>query len=78
MFLCFLNEYVRKIEKTIIEECVVEDRATTTNLEKDPLNHTKKVTCKRVTDFGYFQKKLKPNLLTIDLESKRRHDDGRI
>lgn len=56
LLLCFLNGYVRKFEKKVIEECVVEDRVGT-------------IAC---------AKKFKPSLLTIDQESRRRPEDGRV
>jgi len=34
LLLCFLNGYVRKIEKTVIEECVAKDRVGTIYGEK--------------------------------------------
>jgi hypothetical protein len=57
---CFLNEYVRKIEKTVIEECVAKDRVGTFYGEKKPLKPQESSLQKSSSDFGYFQKKLKP------------------
>jgi hypothetical protein len=75
--LCFLNEYVRKIEKTVIEECVAKDRGGNIYGEKKTCSTIEKVACKKVrVTSDTFRKSLSPNPLTIDQEARRRRSNG--
>jgi hypothetical protein len=78
LLFCFLNGYVRQIEKTVIEECVAKDRVGTIYGEEKTRSTIKKRRLQkkvRVTS-DTFRKSLSPNPLTIDQEARRRRSNG--